>query len=283
MKARYAMEYGALRAALAVFAVLPVDAASAGGAALLGAVGPRMGISKVARQNLARAFPHWTREQVENAVRGMWRHFGRVIGEYPHLEYIAKNRCRFLTPDIFPSLRAAGGVVYFSAHIGNWEVLPPALWFGQQVPLHSAYRAPNNPMVDKLIVSLRSFGGRLKSFGKHRKGLAEILRTVQGGEPVGMLIDQKMNTGIEVPFMGRPAMTSTAFVEIAKKVGCPLVPGRIIRTKGCHFDIEILPPVPTEGRDTLAILGDVHALLESWVREHPEQWLWLHRRWKKDS
>ncbi|MCB1538300.1 MAG: lysophospholipid acyltransferase family protein [Rhodospirillales bacterium] len=276
---RHVLEYALLRGFLGVCAVLPVDAASGMGAVILGAIGPRMGISRTARANIERAFPEWTPAQVKACVGGIWRHFGRVIAEYPHLETIARSRVTYLNLEVFEALRGRT-VLFVSGHIGNWEVMPPALLLGQGITMHSAYRAPNNPLVDRLIVRLRGFGGRLKSFGKHRKGLAEILRALEGGESVGMLIDQKMNTGIEVPFFGRPAMTSTAFVELARKTGCPLVPGHIARTKGCHFVFSLEPPIAVAGRETETVVREMHGFLERWIRATPEQWLWMHRRWK---
>jgi KDO2-lipid IV(A) lauroyltransferase len=279
---RYRIEYGALRVYLGVMAALSPDRASAVSGAVFRTLGPLMGISKVGRRNIARAFPHWTRDQVNATLRGMWDQLGRVVGEYPHLSYIAQNRVTFRNPKKFETLRGRA-VMFVSGHIANWEVLPPALMFGQDIPMHSAYRAPNNPFVDALVVELRGFGGRLRSFGKTRAGLAEILQELKNGEAVGMLIDQKMNTGIAVPFFNRSAMTSTAFVELARKVGCPLIPGRIIRTGGCHFEIELEEPLNVDERPTEAIVADMHAILERWIREHPEQWLWIHRRWKKDA
>ncbi|MBU6235002.1 MAG: hypothetical protein KGQ41_04085 [Alphaproteobacteria bacterium] len=278
---RYAIEYWLLRAALGVFGMMTPDAASGAGGALFKTIGPVMGISKTARKNLRLCFPDWTEAHVESTIKGMWENLGRVVGEYPHLEAISKSdRVTFRNPAVFEGLRGKP-VIFVSGHLGNWEVLPPALLFRQQVTMHSVYRAPNNPKVDALLLTLRAFGARLRSFGKNRRGLAETLRALQEGASVGMLIDQKMNTGIEVPFFGHPAMTSTAFVELAKKLGCPAIPGRIVRTGGCRFEIEIYEPLAIEGRDTAAIVADMHAHLESWIKEQPEQWLWLHRRWKK--
>ena len=282
---RQRFEYGALRAALFVYGVLPVDVASVCGGALFRAIGPFMGISKVARRNIAMCFPAKTATEIEAIVKGMWDNLGRVVAEYPHLKEIASStRVTFRNPERFETIRASGkAAIMVSGHIGNWEVLPPALTFVQNMPMHSVYRAPNNKLVDALLVRLRSFNGRLRSFGKNRKGLAETMRALQDGSVVGMLVDQKMNTGIEAQFFGKPAMTSTAFVELSKKLGCPVIPGRIVRTGGCKFEIELFEALIVDGRDTAAIVADMHAHLERWITEHPDQWLWLHRRWKQPA
>jgi KDO2-lipid IV(A) lauroyltransferase len=99
-----------------------------------------------------------------------------------------------------------------------------------------------------------------------------------------MLIDQKMNDGIAVPFFGRPAMTATALALLALRHDCVVVPARILRLKGAHFRVILEPPVelPRSGNaaaDRLALMTRVNAIVEAWLREKPEQWLWLHRRW----
>lgn len=281
MKLKYMLEYGALRAVHAVFAVLPVDMASNVGAAIFRTLGPLMGISRVGRRNIARVFPSYTRDQVETVLRGMWDNLGRVFAEYPHLEEIARNRVVFTTPKPYHDAGVRQTPTLFvGGHFANWEVLPPAMLLHHNITMHSAYRAPNNPYVDQYILKLRGFGGRLKSFGKTRRGLTDILRAMQAGDPVGMLIDQKMNTGIETKFFNYPAMTSTAFVELARKMNCPLIPGRIVRTKGCNFEIDAADDIAVGDRPTEDVVADTQRVLEDWILQHPEQWLWIHRRWK---
>ena len=274
---KYALEYALLRIALGIFAVLPTRGASATGGAIFRTVGPFMGISRIARKNMRASFPGWDEARIERVVRDMWDNLGRIVAEYPHLEDIARHRTTFLNPGAFPK---QGPVVFVGGHVGNWEVLPPAMLHQLKIAMHPAYRAPNNPYVDALIVKYRSHGGHLRSFGKTRKGLAGIMQALQGGESVGLLIDQKLNTGIEAQFFGRPAMTSTAFVELAKKIGCPLVPIRVVRLPGCRFVAQAAEPLNVGDRPTEDIVADMHRVLESWITEHPEQWLWLHRRWK---
>lgn len=283
MKFRYRIEYAALKALLGFYAVMPVPMASAIGGAVFRTLGPLMGISRTARRNIKNTFPAWDDAKIDATLKGMWDNFGRLIAEYPHLDTLVRKYTVFRpgTPEILKGVYDSGKpCVFVSGHLGNWEVLPPALLVHSGVAMHSVYRAPNNPLVDRLLVNYRRFDGRLRSFGKNRRGLAETMRALQNNETVGMLIDQKMNTGIEVPFFGRPAMTSTAFVELARKMNCPLVPGRIIRTKGCHFEINLIESIPVGDRPTEEIVADVHGVLERWITEHPEQWLWLHRRWK---
>jgi KDO2-lipid IV(A) lauroyltransferase len=115
-------------------------------------------------------------------------------------------------------------------------------------------------------------------------GARLLLRSLKGGKHLGMVVDQKMNDGIAIPFFGRDAMTAPALAELALRFDCPVVPVRVERLEGARFRITIDPPldldVTGERRaDITAAMVKVNALIESWVREHPEQWLWLHNRW----
>jgi KDO2-lipid IV(A) lauroyltransferase len=99
-----------------------------------------------------------------------------------------------------------------------------------------------------------------------------------------MLVDQKMNDGITVPFFGRPAMTAPAIARLGLRFQCPLLPIRVERLQGARFRLTVLPALDIvdtgdAAADVLSTMTRVNAVIESWVRARPEQWLWLHRRW----
>ena len=111
----------------------------------------------------------------------------------------------------------------------------------------------------------------------HRGMLAE-------GRHLALLVDQKMNDGIAVPFFGRDAMTAPAAAQLALRFGCAIMPARVERLHGARFRITMSPPIaaPRTGdrhADMRAIMGEINRVIEGWVRERPEMWLWLHRRW----
>lgn len=278
-KFKYMVEYAGLRTLLGLFWVMGLDAASAMGGALFETLGPRMGISRVGRRNIKRAFPDFTDEQVDATLRGMWNNLGRVMAEYPHLKRIADER---ITIEGLENMPPNGNALFVSGHIANWEVMPIYM-IRHGVLINPVYRAPNNPYVDRLLLKYRSAGGELRSFGKNLRGLTQSLQALQKGESVGMLIDQKMNTGIEAMFFGHPAMTSTAFVELSRKTGVPLMPGEIKRENGARFALRLHPALPVEGRETQEVVAQMHGILEDWIRKNPAQWLWIHRRWKEPA
>ena len=101
-----------------------------------------------------------------------------------------------------------------------------------------------------------------------------------------MLVDQKMNDGIAVPFFGMESMTAPAIAQLALRLDCPVVPVRVKRLKGAYFQVIVKPPIsfaPTGDlqADILAFMTIVNLEIESWIRDTPDQWLWLHNRWPK--
>lgn len=265
---------------------LPAATASAIGGWLGRTFGPRIPRSSVARRNMSLAFPEKTTAELEAIVRGMWDNLGRTLLEFPHLDRVA-----FLVPDSPLEVIGAQNVVaagddglpgvFFSAHLANWELLGPlAASFG--VPLHLFYRAPNNPHLAWLYD--RRHAAIAGSVPKGAEGAKLALRLLRNGAHLGMLVDQKMNDGIAVPFFGRDAMTAPAIAELAFRFECPVIPARIERLGGFRFRVTIAPPLHFERsgdrpHDVRAAMTKINAVIEHWVRERPDQWLWLHRRW----
>ena len=151
------------------------------------------------------------------------------------------------------------------------------------MPLDRVYRAANNRLVEWLYRRGRAaVEGAL--IPKGPAGARLLLRSLKDGKHLAMLVDQKMNDGIAAPFFGRDAMTAPALAELALRFDCPVVPARVERLEGAHFRFTAYPPMDLGGggerhADVAAATAKVNALIEGWVRERPEQWLWLHNRW----
>ena len=282
-----AFEAAAARLLLALFAMLPLDKASAMGGRIARMIGPRLSVSNVARRNLGHAFAEKSADEIEAIVVGMWDNLGRVAAEYTHLGEIdvtdPQGRVDVIGVENVELLRDdMKSGIFFSAHLGNWEIAP--LGATQNgLPLTQIYRAANNPQMEPLLQSLRAPIGGI-NFPKGSAGAKKLIQALYKGEHLGMLVDQKLNEGIAVPFFGRPAMTAPALAQLALKYGCPVVPARVERLEGAHFRLTVYPPLvlPDSGdrqADITATLVQVNAMIEDWIRERPEQWLWLHRRW----
>ena len=266
-----------------LFAMLPVDGASAFGGWLARRIGPSLKVSNRARRNLRRAFPDKPEQEIESILLDVWDNVGRVVAEFPHLKQIAAERLEILGAENISALRDDGQPGFLiSAHFGGWELSGP-IAFRLGLPVHVVYRAANNPWVEKLFQKGR--GVAAESFiPKGADGARRLLEVLRAGGHLGMLVDQKMNDGIAVPFMGREAMTAPAVARLALKFGCPIVAGRIERLAGANFRVTLEAPMdlPDTGdtqQDVRAIMLSINATIEGWVRAQPGQWLWLHNRW----
>ena len=286
-RAGYAVEAAAAWVLYAFFALLPVDTASAFGGWIGRMFGPNLRVSNNARRNLKCAYPDWTNQKIEKVILGMWDNLGRTAGEHPHLskfdpyqensrvEVVGAEYCDLLKSPDFSGL-------FFAGHIANWEIVPLA-GTRRGLNVHIVYRRANNPFFDTLVQKGRKPLGAVL-FPKGSEGVKDIMRALKRGENLAMLVDQKMNDGIPVPFLGRNAMTAPALAELALRYNSPIVPARVERLKGTSFRVTFYPPLekPNTGdrkSDILAIMTEVNQQLGNWIKARPEQWLWVHNRW----
>jgi KDO2-lipid IV(A) lauroyltransferase len=277
---RYFLEFALLLMLSGFFKLVGLDKASAIGGTIGRFIGPRLATSRKARRNLQNALPHLSNEQLDDVIKGMWDNLGRLIAEYPHLEQIAQERLQMQGQDYLQAALAKGrGAVLFSAHMANWETVPPYIQQHFNIQVNLMYRAPNNERVDRLLTHYRTLGGKMRALTKSRRGGQAAMKALRDGEIIGILIDQKYNEGISIPFFGIPAMTNPIFVKMAQKYDAPLLPFMIERTQGAHFKVRCYPEIKTMGRSSEDVIVEAHSLLEKWISKKPEQWLWLHRRW----
>lgn len=283
---RYGVQAALAYVMLGIFKCMPASVAANCGGAVMRTIGPHLKISRrVVLRNLDIAFPEKSPAEKVQIMRGMWNNLGRVIAEYAHLPTVAQQT-EIIGAHYFDTIKAAGkSAIFLGGHIGNWEI-GSAVGMIHNMPVKVVYRTPNNPWVDDL---LRRARGELAT-GMIRKGHAgarEIMAAIKGGHHIGMLLDQKLNEGMAVSLFGRDAMTAPAVAYFALKFGCPLHPLRIERLESGRYRMTIYPPMPVidtgdKEADSRAILQSINHLLESWIRERPEQWLWTHRRFPKE-
>src|SRR5215472_6925274 len=204
----------------------------------------------------------------------------RTCGKYASLKQAGALR-RMASSTWIARSQPAGGLIVFSGHIANWEI---AMLAGIQhgISVAQIYRAGNNALLDRMITRFRGDEGELIPKGRiaARRAIAALRR----GTHLTLLADQKMNDGIPVPFFGRPAMTAPALAVLALRFDCDVLPARVERLDGARFRLTIFPPLPLPRSgephaDAAALMALVNATLEAWVRDRPEQWLWVHRRW----
>ena len=285
-KFRYFLEACLLYVLFAFFSILSPEKASSIGGWIGRTVGPKLAASRKARRNIELAMPNLNTEQQDHIITGMWENLGRVIAEYPHLEEISIDHTVIENKGRISSLlETEQPIVFFGGHIANWEVNSTALLTQYDKAITLTYRAPNNPWTDKLLEKARTLDGLLPALPKSRESGKNILQTLKKGGSLGILIDQKYNEGIEVPFFSQPAMTNPIFVQLCQKYRCQLVPVKNERVDGCEFRLTPYPPLELFDQDDKPrpiedVIKEAHTLLEAWIRENPEQWIWVHRRWK---
>ncbi len=289
----FRLEAAAARFGLALFRSLGPRRASDLGGAVARTIGPALPVSRVADTNLRMALPGLDAAGRQRVIRGAWDNLGRTVGEFPHLAALQRD-----TPsgpgwegegaEHLAVLARGGPGIFFSGHIGNWEMLPLAC-AAAGVPFASMFRAAANPEVDALIRSLRQQGLRaeMPMFPKGAVGARQAVSHLRAGGILGLLMDQKMNDGIEARLFGRPAMTAPALALLALRFRCPVIPGYVIRIGPARFRLVCEPPLalPQSGdsrADLLAVTQAVNDTLERWIRARPESWLWMHRRWPKE-
>lgn len=272
--------YGMLR-------LLPVGAASALGGWLMRLIGPRTRADRIARDNLERAFPEKGATEIARILHGVWSNLGRVLGEWPHLNHLYQSgfagRVEVVGGEHLDRARETGGpAMVITGHHGNWELVGAvSASFG--MPLKVIYRPAQNRWVNRLVLLARRYftGGLLP---KGKDAATGALAHLKAGGHLGVLIDQKLNEGVAVPFLGRDAMTSPVAARLAVRFRCPVIAIRAEREKGARYTVTVYPPmeIPDTGdrkQDQEILMLAMNRMLEDWVCDRPDQWFWVHKRW----
>jgi KDO2-lipid IV(A) lauroyltransferase len=272
--------------------LMPIDWASAMGGWVSRRLGPMLPVSRVGRYNLKRAFPEKSDAEIERILRGVWDNLGRYALEYPHLKRIwdyevgdeRPGRIEAVGVEQFMSLRDdRKPALIFACHLANWELLPVAA-ARHGLPVTVLYKPPNNPIAAEMLERIRRDAmGELLSTGVHSAVAA--VEVIEKGGHLGMLVDQHSRFGPVVPFFGNPIRAAPLLAKLARRYQCPLHGARVERLGGARFRATLTPPLEIPMTDDItadveAIMTNVTAIIEGWVRERPEQWLWLHRRWR---
>ncbi|MBB2170843.1 lysophospholipid acyltransferase family protein [Gluconacetobacter asukensis] len=282
----------ALWHAIALLRLIGPTYASNMGGFLARTIGMKLSASRVADRNLRDIMPELGASQRKNIIADVWDNLGRNVAELPHLHAFMRTTAgpgwEIEGEEHLEALRKNySQALFFSGHFGNWEmILPIAGSLG--VIVSGFYRASSNPVINKTIQALRQRALSEESimFAKGSRGARQAVMHLQQGGSLGLLVDQKMNDGLSIPFLGRDAMTAPAIAQMALRFNLPVMPVYVIRLGPGRFRLVCEPPlqVCSTGRhhtDVEAICVAMNNTLARWVRERPNSWLWLHRRWPK--
>ncbi len=287
---RYAVHAGILFTVLGFFRLFPLDRASEMGAWFGRSVLARLRANdKASLETLRTAYPGLGDEAAAMVLAGTYEHIGRIIAEISHDDDFTgaagRKRFTFTGVEHIEAARALGrGMLLVTGHFGNWELLPAALThLGFEAS--TVTRPPNNPWVAEWIARRRARLGVKHQIPKGPEGVRTLFAALRRKEAVAMFIDQQLDEGIPAPLFGRDAMTTHAPATLAMKLGLPVVPFAIRRTRGANFVVVIRPPIPlphtgSPGRDILEMTTALNRFIEEEVRLRPHHWLWMHRRWR---
>jgi Kdo2-lipid IVA lauroyltransferase/acyltransferase len=258
-------------------------------------IGRRLRENRIGRENLKAAFPEKSPEEIESILAGVWDNLGRIGAEFAHLDHIwdydadhpeKQSRIEFgaRTKQLFDQLRDDGRpALIFASHLGNWE-LPAIAAVAHGLDAAILYRRPNSASANRIIEDMRNVKmGTLIPAG--RDAPLRLAEALQNGQHVAMLVDQYLTGGVEVTFFGRKTRANPMLARLRRQVDCPIHGVRIVRLPGHRFHAELSEEVPPvrDASGQIDVQGTMQAItsvVEGWIREYPDQWLWLHRRWR---
>ncbi len=285
------LEYMIARSLLATFAVLPLRLALSTGS-ILGRFGYYFSgrLRRTGLRNLELAFPELDAGRRKDLLRGCFQNLGRLLGVFSHLGKASPKALQAMIEcEGLEHLRAAEesgrGVILFTGHIGAWELSS----FGLSLlghPLSFLVRRIDNPKIEAVVERSRTRRGNLTI--DKRSAAREMLQLLQGGGTLGILVD--LNTldreGIFVDFFGVPAATTFVLAKLALRTGALVLPvfAPWDKKRG-RFLLKIQEPLSynatgNEAEDVRRLTQLFTGVVEKYVRLYPDQWLWIHRRWK---
>src|ERR1039458_3687177 len=284
-RVRNLLEYGAAALALKSLEWTPRRAAFALARGYARPLDPAISrLRRAARINLAMALPELTPQRHAEIVDGVFHSIARILVTFAKFPSIRPETLsqwiRLEGGEHFERARAAGrGVLFATAHLGNWELSAFAHAL-IEAPMHVVVRPLDNPLIERIVERRRALTGN-RPIGKKDFARA-ILKALGSNEAVGILVDQNasLDSGVFVDFFGVPACAGTGFAKFAAHSGAAVIPGFALwNAQERRYVLRFYPPLAFTGdlaRDTQVL----HSQLEQAIRAHPEQWLWIHRRWK---
>jgi Kdo2-lipid IVA lauroyltransferase/acyltransferase len=255
---------------------------AAGAVKLLDRAVPRL--RRIARLNLAMALPELDPARRESIADGTFRSIGRLllaVARFPSMHASNINAwIGYEGLEHFAEAKQAGrGVLVATAHLGNWELSAFAHAMMTE-PMNVMVRPLDNRLIDRLVEDRRTVSGNRLIF--KRDAARSVLKALRSNEAVGVLIDQNTseNEGVFVDFFGKPACAGTGFVKLAYRSQAPVVPGFALWDQDKkRYVLRFFPAIELTG-DERADTQRIHAFLEQTIRQYPDQWMWIHRRWK---
>jgi KDO2-lipid IV(A) lauroyltransferase len=246
---------------------------------------------RLVQEQLRMAFPDWSASKIQLTAQQCYDNFGRSAAEFARLGRADRETIlSWVTVEgrehLDRAVAGGRGVLFVTAHLGNWELMAVVCnLLGYR--LYPVARPLDNPWLNRLVDRIRSRHGSVVISKKDDSAPRDLIQALRTGECVGILLDQNMAPydGVFVEFFGRPACTAKGLALIARRTGSPVLPAFIARETDGRHRLIVLPPVELihtgdVQRDVVTNTARCTAVIEQMVRRYPDQWLWMHRRWK---
>lgn len=263
--------------------------------AFMQTLGPHLREHRIGRANLKAAFPDKSDAEIEAILLGVWDNLGRVAAEFAHIDRIVEGdpeRRTYIeymsgSTERFKALRDNGKPkLFFAAHLANWE-LPAVIAAADGIDAVVLFRAPNLQAVADAVLKVRK-GHMGEMVATSLMAPVRLANALAANRSVAMLVDQHYLKGVDVTFFGRLCKANPLIAMLARETECAIHGTRVVRLPNGRFLGEVTEAVPpardAEGKiDVQGTMQAITSVVEGWVREHPEQWLWLHRRWRPED
>ena len=260
---------------------------------LFSKIGPFTKFENIAKKNIHYVWPHKSDVYVKKITKKMWINIGRNFGELIYLKNYKPINCKEtkiiglkkIEDIISRNRKKKKGIIFFSAHFGNWE-LGPAIINNLNLNPLCLYRKSNNRFVEYLLQNIRATNGSYAPKGDI--GAKKSFLWLRKGKSLALLMDQKLNEGPLVDFLGKPAYTASFIAEMAIRMKLDIIPIKFSRNKKnqniiTFYNKTISPKNNINKKKKIEfILKQVNNTMSEWIRAQPEYWLWIHRRWSKD-
>ncbi len=271
--------------------LLPLSWAQSMASRGMGFIGPRQPKHRRVRRNLELAFPEKTQAEREAMARALWGNIGKVFAEYAHLARLNRNFAESIEvvggEHLAKLLANKQSAVFVSPHLGNWELAGCAM-YQAGLELSVVYSPLQNPYLDQMIERCRQAGHGSGLLARD-ESMRLMLREISQGRCVGLVMDQRVDSGSPVPFFGIDKLTSLIAARLAIRHEIDLIPVRTERLKRGRFRVTFLPPVLPPADvvgdvdKAIAMTATVNAYFEDWIRAVPGDWFVTQRLWPKDA
>ena len=243
----------------------------------------------IALHNLRRAFPEKSEEEILGITKGVYRNMGLVAAEFFDIPRLTKSNIGELVDaegleHCQKALKKGKGVLMFGAHFSNWELEAVAASLLIK-PFVAIYRPLDSAFLESLVLKVRLTAGN--TLLDKKRAMRAMLRSLKRNEMVGIMLDQNVDyyEGVFVDFFGRPACTTDGLAILALHTGVPVLPGYIVRLPDGRYRLVIGPEVEVvdtgdRNADIVANTQRFTKVIEQTVRQYPDQWFWVHQRWK---